>query len=176
MTTTTPSIFAGVRSVVTVRARNEDGTPRRGQLVTLRGAGKVQTARTNAQGIARFTVQPKRAGRITIRGATSGSVSVVAVMAQGCAGLSVTPKSATVGGPAVLRVRVRITGKPASGVRVIARGAGIATSALTNSAGVAILRGTALRPGVVRVTVPGVLDCSRRFGVSGAFLPPELTG
>jgi hypothetical protein len=177
LTTGTPSVFAGVRSVVSVRARFDDGSARAGVVVTLRGAGKTQTARTNAQGIARFTVLPKRAGQITIRGAGCGAVaSIAAVVSQSCAGLSVTPKSATVGGRAVLSVRVRIGGKPAVGVRVLASGAGLSASAVTNSAGIAALRGTASRPGVVAVTVPGVLACSKRVGVSGAFTPPQVTG
>jgi uncharacterized repeat protein (TIGR01451 family) len=177
LTTGTPSVFAGVRSVVTVRARYDDGSARDGVAVTLRGAGKTQTARTNAAGIARFTVLPKQAGQITIRGAGCGAaVAVASVMSQSCTGLSVTPKSATVGGRAVLSVRIRIAGKPAVGVRVLARGAGLSASGLTNSAGLASLRGTASRPGVITITVPGVLSCSKRIGVSGAFLPPEVTG
>jgi uncharacterized repeat protein (TIGR01451 family) len=177
LTTGTPSVFAGVRSVVTVRARFDDGSAREGVAVTLRGAGKAQTAETNAAGIARFTVLPKQAGRITIRGAGCGAaLAVTAAMSQNCAGMTVTPKSATVGGQAVLSVRIRIAGKPAIGVRVLARGAGLSASGLTNSAGLAALRGTASRPGVVTITVPGVLACSKRIGVSGAFLPPEVTG
>jgi uncharacterized repeat protein (TIGR01451 family) len=177
LSTGTPSVFAGVRSVVTVRARFDDGSARAGVAVTVRGAGKAQTVRTNGQGIARFTVLPKRAGRLTVRGAGCGAVlSVAAVMTRSCAALSVTPKSATVGGAAVVTVRIRIAGKPAVGVLVLARGAGLSASGLTNSAGVASLRGTATRPGVVTITVPGVLSCSKRVGVSGAFQPPELTG
>ena len=177
LTTGSPTIFAGVRSALTVRARYDDGSARAGVALTVRGAGTTQTARTDAQGIARVTVLPKQAGRITIRGAGCGAVaSVAAVMSQNCAGLSVTPKSATVGGQAVLNVRIRIAGKPAVGVRVVARGAGLSASGLTNSAGIATLRGTASSPGVVTITVPGVLTCSRRVGVSGAFLPPEVTG
>jgi hypothetical protein len=122
-------------------------------------------------------VLPKQAGRITIRGAGCGAaVAVASVMSQSCVGLSVTPKSATVGGQAVLSVRIRIAGKPAVGVRVLARGAGLSASGLTNSAGLATMRGTASRPGVIAITVPGVLSCSKRIGVSGAFLPPEVTG
>jgi uncharacterized repeat protein (TIGR01451 family) len=177
LTTGTPSVFAGVRSVVVVRARFDDGSARAGVAVTLRGAGKAQTARTNAAGIARFAVVPRQAGRITVRGVGCGSVlSVAAVLSQSCVGLSVTPKSAAVGDRAALSVRVRIAGKPAVGVRVLARGAGLALSARTDSAGVAVLRGTASRPGVVTITVPGVLACSKRVGVSGAFQPPEVTG
>jgi uncharacterized repeat protein (TIGR01451 family) len=177
LTTGTPSVFAGVRSVVTVRARYDDGSARDGVAVTLRGAGKTQTAQTSAAGIARFTVLPKQAGRITLRGAGCGAaVAVASVMSQSCVGLSVTPKSATVGGQAVLSVRIRIAGKPAVGVRVLARGAGLSASGLTNSAGLATMRGTASRPGVIAITVPGVLSCSKRIGVSGAFLPPEVTG
>lgn len=177
LSTGTPSVFAGVRSVITVRARFDDGSARAGVAVTLRGAGKVQTMETNAQGIARFTVVPKQAGRLTVRGAGCGAaLGVTAVMSQSCAALSVTPKSVTVGGATVLSVRVRIAGKPAVGVRVLARGAGLTASAVTNSAGLASLRGTATRPGVVAITVPAVLTCSKRVGASGAFQPPEVTG
>jgi uncharacterized repeat protein (TIGR01451 family) len=177
LTTGTPSVFAGVQSTIVVRARYDDGSPRAGVALTLRGAGKARTARTNAEGVARFAVVPKTAGRLTVRGAGCGAALVVAaVRSQSCAGLLVTPKSATVGSGAVLTVRVRIDGRPAIGVRVLARGAGLALSAATNSAGVATLRGTATQPGVVSVTVPGVLTCSKRVGVSGAFQPPEVTG
>jgi uncharacterized repeat protein (TIGR01451 family) len=177
LTTGTPSVFAGVRSTVVVRARYDDGSPRAGVVLTLRGAGKARTARTNAEGVARFAVVPKTAGRLTVRGVGCGAaLAVAAVRSQSCAGLLVTPKSATVGSGAVLTVRVRIDGRPAIGVRVLARGAGLALSAATNSAGVATLRGTATQPGVVSVTVPGVLTCSKRVGVSGAFQPPEVTG
>jgi uncharacterized repeat protein (TIGR01451 family) len=177
LTTGTQSVFAGVRSVLTVRARYGDGSARAGVAVTLRGAGKAQTARTNAQGLARFTVLPKLAGRLTIRGAGCGAVlSVAASVSTSCAALTVTPKGATVGGATVWTVRVRIAGKPAVGVRVLARGAGLSLSGLTNSAGVAALRGTATQPGIVSITVPGVLTCTKRVGVSGAFQPPEVTG
>ncbi|HUQ21807.1 MAG TPA: hypothetical protein VM049_02235 [Gaiellaceae bacterium] len=177
LTTGTPSVFAGVRSTLTIRARYDDGSARAGVTLTLRGVGKTQSGRTDAKGLARFTVLPKRAGQITIRGAgCAAAATVAAVMSQNCAGLSVTPKSATVGGRAVINVRIRIAGKPAVGVRVLARGAGLSASGLTDSAGVAALRGIASSPGVVTISVPGILACSRRIGVSGAFLPPEVTG
>jgi uncharacterized repeat protein (TIGR01451 family) len=177
LSTGTPSVFAGVRSTVVVRARYDDGSAREGVVLTLRGAGKALTATTNAQGVARFAVAPKQAGRLTVRGAGCGAaLAVAAVMSQSCVGLVVTPKSATVGSGSVLTARVRIGGRPAVGVRVLARGAGLSLSAVTNSAGVATMRGTATRPGVVAITVPGVLACSKRVGVAGAFQPPEVTG
>ena len=176
LTTGTPSVFAGVRSVIAVRARYDDGSARAGVALTLRGAGKAQTVRTNAQGIARFTVVPKRAGRLTVSGSGCGVLAVAAAVSQSCAALSVTPKSATVGSATALGIRVRIAGKPAVGVRVLARGAGLSLSGVTNSAGEVTLRGTATQPGVVSITVPGVLTCTKRVGVSGAFQPPEVTG
>lgn len=177
LSTGTPSIFAGVRSTVVVRARYGDGSARPDVALTLRGAGTAKTARTNAQGVARFVVAPKQAGRLTVRGAGCGAVlAVAAVMSRSCGALVVTPKGATVGSGSALTVRVRIAGRAASGVRVLARGAGLSLAAVTNSAGVATLRGTATRPGVVAITVPGVLTCTKRVGVSGAFQPPEVTG
>jgi uncharacterized repeat protein (TIGR01451 family) len=177
LTTGTPSVFAGVRSTIVVRARYDDGSARAGVALTLRGAGAAKTVRANAQGIARFAVAPKKAGRMTVRGPGCSSVlAVAAVMSRSCVGLVVTPKSATVGSGSALTVRVRIAGRAAVGVRVLARGAGLSLSAVTNSAGVATMRGTATRPGVVTVTVPGVLTCSKRVGVAGAFQPPEVTG
>lgn len=177
LTTGTQSVFAGVRSVVTVRARYDDGSARAGLAVTVSGAGKAVTKRTNAQGVVRFTVLPKQAGRLTIRGAGCPAViRVAAAVSQSCAALSVTPKSVTVGGRTALTVRIRIAGRPAVGVRVIARGAGLSLTGVTNSAGVATLVGTATRPGVVSITVPGVLTCTKRVGASGAFQPPEVTG
>lgn len=177
LTSGTQSVFAGVRSTIVVRARYDDGSARPGVAVTLRGAGSPRTARTNAQGIARFAVAPKQAGRLTVRGAGCGAaLGVAAVMSRSCVGLVVTPKGATVGSGSALTVRVRIGGRPAVGVRVLARGAGLSLSAVTSSAGVATMRGTATRPGIVTITVPGVLTCSKRVGVSGAFQPPEVTG
>jgi uncharacterized repeat protein (TIGR01451 family) len=177
LSTGTPSVFAGVRSTIVVRARYDDGSARAGVALTLRGAGVAKTVRTNAQGIARFAVAPKQAGRLTVRGPGCSSVlAVAAVMSRSCVGLVATPKAVTVGGATTLSVRVRIGGRPAVGVRVLARGAGLSLSAVTNSAGVATMLGTATRPGVVAITVPGVLACSKRVGVAGAFQPPEVTG
>ena len=177
LTTGTQSVFAGVRSLLTVRARYDDGTPRADVAVTVRGGGKTQTKRTNAQGVVRFTVVPKRAGTVSIRAAGCGTpLAVAAAVSQSCAALSVTPKSATVGSTTALGIRVRIAGKPAVGVTVLARGAGITLSGTTSSAGTVTLRGTAIRPGVISITVPGVLTCTKRVGVSGAFQPPEVTG
>ena len=50
LTTGTPSVFAGVRSVVAVRARYDDGSARADVVLTLRGAGKARTAADECAG------------------------------------------------------------------------------------------------------------------------------
>ncbi len=177
LSTGTSSVYAGIRTTIVVRARHDDGSAAEAVRVTLRGAG-TRVAVTNASGVARLAASPARAGaRITIRGASCGSaLSVRAVASGNCGALLVTPKAVTVGSSSRIAVRVRIAGRPAVGVVVRARGAGITASGRTNSAGVAVLTGTAASPGVVTVTVPGVLTCSKRVGASGAFEPPKVTG
>ncbi len=171
-------VTAGVRTVIPVTATHDDGSPVAGVRVTLRGGAGHATVVTNANGVAKVTVTPPRSGTpIAISGAScGGALAVRALISSSCSGLTVTPKAATVGGPLSLTVRVRIAGKPAVGVRVVARGAGVSLSATTNSAGMARLAGTATSPGVVRISAPGVLTCSKRIGISGAFEPPQVTG
>jgi uncharacterized repeat protein (TIGR01451 family) len=174
----TSSVPAGVRSTIHVTATHTDGSAAAGVRITLRGDGGSATTVTNAAGEAKVAVTPKRGGaRMTISGASCGdAVAVNAVTTSDCSGFSVTPKAATVGSPLSLTVRLRIAGKPAIGVRVLARGAGVSLSGMTSSAGLARLIGTAKSPGFVTVSAPGVLTCSKRIGVSGAFAPPRVTG
>jgi hypothetical protein len=178
LTSATSRVPAGVRTVIQVMAAHDDGSAATGVRLTLAGSGGRATTVTNAGGEAKIAVTPRRGGdRMTITGAACGRVlAVQAVMTSNCSGLSVTPKAATVGSPLSLRVQLRIAGKPAVGVQVIARGAGVSLSGLTSSAGLARLIGTATAPGVVTVSAPGVLTCSKRIGVSGAFAPPQVTG
>lgn len=170
LTTATKQLLAGIPSPVVARTRGEDGLPRAGVAVTLRGAGNARTVRTDARGVARFVAAPKQAGRITLGGAGCGAeVRVAVVKARSCAGVTLGLRKAKGLRPIVLVARVRIAGKPAAGVRVRARGAGHSTSALTNARGVVTLRGRA-RTGIVTVTVPGVLACTKRIAVTRAFL------
>lgn len=179
LATTTRSVPAGVASTISVSAEQNDGTPRNGVRITVRGAGmKAQTKLSRRGGIATFRVIPKRGGaRIVVRGAACGrALAVAAVRSATCTGLSVTPKAATVGAPLRVSVRLRIAGRPAIGVVVRIRGVGLSATARTNSAGLARLSGMATQPGIATVTVPGILTCSKRIGVSGAFGPPRVTG
>ena len=76
-------------------------------------------------------------------------------------------------------VRVRVVdqnGRPMAGVRVIARGAGVRTSARTGPAGYARLTFRPRRAGVIRIRAAGSTVCVARIGVTSTFQPPVLTG
>jgi len=179
LSTSSRSVPAGIASTIRVAAATSDGTPLDGVRIRISGAGvKSQAKLSGADGIASFRVIPKRGGaKIVVSGVSCGrALSVSAVRTASCTGLSVTPKSATVGAPLTLSVRLLIAGKPAIGVVVLARGVGLVASATTDSVGKARLSGVATSPGIVTITVPGILTCSKRIGVSGAFEPPQVTG
>lgn len=170
LTTATRSVFAGVRSIIAVRTRYNDGSARADVPVTLRGLGKPRTARTNVQGVARFTALPKQVGRITVAGAGCGAEVRVAVLkARSCAGLKVTVRKLKARKLARFSVRLRIAGKPAVGVLVRFKGPGVATSTRTNAAGIATIRGKP-RAGVHTVSAPAVLTCSKRIRLTRGFL------
>lgn len=174
---TARQVTAGIPTVLRVTA-TRDGSPASGVRIVVTGAGiDQQEEPTSAAGTARFTVQPTQSGRITIRGIGCGaSIPVSAIRTSSCAAVRVTPTGAIVGQPTRVVVSARIRGRIAAGVRVTVTGQGVSASAITNRAGVARLRITPRSPGMLRVRLPGVLTCSRAFGVAGEFGPPGVTG
>ena len=94
-----------------------------------------------------------------------------------CERLTMSRRTAKVGVRTTVRVRVvDQTRRPMAGVRVIARGAGVRTSARTGPAGYARLTLRPRRPGVIRIRVAGSAVCVARIGVTSTFQPPVLTG
>ncbi|MGH3080721.1 MAG: DUF11 domain-containing protein, partial [Gaiellaceae bacterium] len=93
-----------------------------------------------------------------------------------CDSFTATPKSLTVGKKSAIVVRVTAGGKPAKGRKVVVKGAGISTSARTNSKGIARIVIKPRKAGIVTITVPQKLVCgAKRIGAVGAFQPP-VTG
>ena len=93
-----------------------------------------------------------------------------------CYGLTVTPRSLTVGKRTIVRVSVREAGKPVARVRVVITGRGLTKQAMTNARGVARFVITARNPGILQIRVPNHKTCNRqRIGVLGVFTPP-VTG
>ncbi|HVD25838.1 MAG TPA: DUF11 domain-containing protein [Gaiellaceae bacterium] len=64
-TATPKSLTVGKRSMVVVRV-TASGKPAKGRLVLVKGAGISKSGRTNARGLARIVVKPRRAGIVTI--------------------------------------------------------------------------------------------------------------
>jgi uncharacterized repeat protein (TIGR01451 family) len=64
-TATPKSLTVGRRSTIVVRV-TAGGKPAAGRRVVVKGAGINKTARTNARGVARIVVRPRRAGIVTI--------------------------------------------------------------------------------------------------------------
>jgi hypothetical protein len=59
---------AGVRTTIRLTLRRALGMPSpAGTRIVVRGAGANRTVRTNARGVARVTVTPRRAGTVTLR-------------------------------------------------------------------------------------------------------------
>jgi hypothetical protein len=67
----------GKRSIVVARVRGSDGKPMARARVRLSAPGIAVTKRTNGQGIARFTVKPRKSGilRVTVLGSTTSRCS-----------------------------------------------------------------------------------------------------
>jgi uncharacterized repeat protein (TIGR01451 family) len=93
-----------------------------------------------------------------------------------CFGLTVAPRSLTVGHRTIVRVVVREAGKPVANVQVVITGRGVTKRAVTNARGVARFVIRAGNPGILQIRVPTHKTCSRqRIGVLGVFTPP-VTG
>ncbi|HEU5211381.1 MAG TPA: DUF11 domain-containing protein [Gaiellaceae bacterium] len=86
---------AGTTSIVLTTARNRFGIPVPGVLVRTRGPGVSGHARTDARGIARFTVTPTGSGFVTFRGPLGSPAAVRPVCATYLAALSPKPGSVT---------------------------------------------------------------------------------
>src|SRR4029077_3347244 len=100
-----------------------------------------------------------------------------AVIRHGCIAVNVTTRSTTVGRRTKLTVRVTELGKPAKGIRVHVKGAGVdRLSPRSNSRGAIRMTIKPRKPGIIQVGVYGKQSCGTpRIGVVGAFTPP-LTG
>jgi uncharacterized repeat protein (TIGR01451 family) len=70
--------------------------------------------------------------------------------------------------PASVGVAVRLGANPVRGRRVVARGAGMSSSARTNARGVARLRVRSETPGALAISVPGLAGCRTRVQVTPA--------
>jgi uncharacterized repeat protein (TIGR01451 family) len=93
-----------------------------------------------------------------------------------CVTLTVSTRAVSVGKRATVTTTVRAAGRPVKGARVLVRGAGIRTTAVTGANGRAVVRITARRAGILLVTVTNTRACgTKRIGVVGAFEPP-VTG
>jgi uncharacterized repeat protein (TIGR01451 family) len=64
-TATPKSLTVGKRSTIVVRV-TAGGKPAKGRKVVVKGAGISKSARTNAKGVARIVVKPRKAGIVTI--------------------------------------------------------------------------------------------------------------
>jgi uncharacterized repeat protein (TIGR01451 family) len=93
-----------------------------------------------------------------------------------CGSLRLDRRTLTLGRRTVVHAVVRDTSRAAmAGVRVVARGAGVRTSARTNAAGVARLVVRPRRAGAIAFRVAGFPRCMARVGVPSA-VTPQLTG
>jgi hypothetical protein len=88
-------LHAGRTSIVLTTARNRFGAPVPGVTVHVRGPGVSGRAKTNARGIARFTVTPTRSGFVSFRGALRSPAAARTVCATFLAALSARPGSVT---------------------------------------------------------------------------------
>jgi uncharacterized repeat protein (TIGR01451 family) len=100
--------------------------------------------------------------------------------APSCYSVTVTPKSLSVGHHSKLSLVVRANGrngKPAKGVKVSIKGAGIAViTGATNKSGLVRTLVTPSKPGIVLIKPTAKKGCTnQRIGAVGAFTPP-VTG
>ncbi len=94
-----------------------------------------------------------------------------------CQTLTLARRSARVGIRTTVRVRALDTnGRPMTRARVIARGPGVRTSAITGRAGYARLTFRPRSAGVITIRLAGSTRCVKRLGVSAQFRPPPVTG
>jgi uncharacterized repeat protein (TIGR01451 family) len=95
-----------------------------------------------------------------------------------CPGLTVQPRSLSVGRRGVVRVLVTDTRRGVRGVRILIKGAGLRKAATTNRHGRVAISVRPPRAGIVviRMTNQPSRCSTRRIGVVGVFQPPSVTG
>lgn len=174
---TTNKVFVGQTTRVTVTA-TRSGAAAAGVKVTLRGEGvRTRTAVTNARGKAHFTFTASREAKLKVTAAGNcGARAIRAVRGTDCSGLTMSPRSLTAGKRTTVVVRGSVDGVALRNVLVRLSGAGISASARTDRTGVARVTVTATAAGIVRLSAPRALTCSRTFGVLGAAAGDQLTG
>jgi hypothetical protein len=144
--------------------------------------GTVPVSATANNGLATVAVGYAGIDRMEVRLKDSGVIDNIRLAfaplapAAACGSLRLTVRSLARSRRSIASAIVRdVRGAPIAGVRVVARGAGVRSSRVTNARGVARLVVRPRRAGFVRVTVPGSPRCVRRIAVRGArtvFQPP----
>ena len=140
--------------------------------LTLTGDNGLATIAIDRSGIDRMDVTLKDSGAIdNLRLITEQPAPPPRV----CGSLRVSAGALVVGRRTVVRAVVRDTlGAPFARRRVMARGAGVSTSATTGRMGFARLVVRPRRLGVIRFYVPRSARCVRRVGAGSVFRPPPL--
>jgi uncharacterized repeat protein (TIGR01451 family) len=161
-----PGFYVGIRTNVTVTVTQNDGTPVANSTVRIAGKGGIHAASspTDANGQATFVVhatQPKAS--FTVATDKCGSKKIVAhAPSPDCSGLSVAPKQLAVAQPVTITIQLHLHGQPVTGVKVAVKGPGLSASGVTNPDGLVRLRVAPKKSGIFRITVPGVLACTRQ--------------
>ena len=168
-------IPVGIPTPVRVRAFRVDGTPAASVTVTLTGTGGIRRQQrvTDANGYVTFVVTARRANaRIDVRASGGcGSRSLQSRRSSDCSGVTMSSNNLRVGTARVVTVRVRIAGRVVAGTVVRAKGAGVSASGTTDRRGFVRLRLRPTTPGLIRITAPGVLSCSKAIGVRSGDVP-----
>ncbi|MEO5575625.1 MAG: hypothetical protein ABIR67_07085 [Gaiellaceae bacterium] len=95
-----------------------------------------------------------------------------------CPGLTVQPRSLSVGKRGIVRVLVTDKGRGVPGVRILIKGPGLSKAAITDRRGRVAISVRPPRTGIVeiRMTNQPARCSTRRIGVVGVFQPPSVTG
>ena len=95
-----------------------------------------------------------------------------------CPGLTVQPRSLSVGQRSLVRVLVTGEGRGVRGVRILVKGPGLHKAATTDTRGRVAISVRPPRAGIVviRMTNQPSRCSTRRIGVVGVFQPPSVTG
>jgi hypothetical protein len=149
----------------------------RGKLVAT-----VRYGATRDNGFATVAVGHAGIDRMEVRLEDSGVIDNIRLafgpVASACGSLRASVRSLARARRSIVWATVRDTrGAPMAGMRVVARGAGVRISRITNVRGLARLIVRPRRPGFVRFAVPGSSRCARRVAVRGVrtvVLPPQI--
>ncbi len=153
-----------------------------------RGAlvGTVRFGPTANNGLANVALGYSGIDRMEVLLEDSGVIDNIRLVFAGgrapqaaCGSLRVNARNLSRARRSVVRATVRDTrGVAMAGVRVVARGAGIRTSRVTNGHGAVRFVLRPRRAGVIRFAVPASARCARAIVVRGVFRPPAppLTG